>query len=291
MLTDYSGIETRHPHVDLVQQVCKYIQAHGENTPTLDEIGAVFHMSPFHLQRTFKKMLGITPKQYAERHRLDVLKSRLRDGQSVTDALYGAGYGSSSRLYEQAAETLGMTPATYGKGGTGMHILYSLMTCHLGRLLVATTERGICAVHLGRNDAELEARLREEYPAATIKTHPMEMCDWVEMLLEHLKGQRPCLDLPLDIQASAFQWRVWQALREIPYGETRTYGEIAKAIGLPHAASAVAQAVHANPTIMLIPCHRVAREDDEPTTYYDDRERFTHTALLENEQQNVQNNQ
>jgi len=288
MLTDLGREQARHPHVELVRQVCQYIQARVEDSPTLDEISAAFHMSPFHLQRTFKRLMGITPKQYAERRRLDALKSLLREGESVTDAMYSAGYGSSSRLYEQAAETLGMTPATYGKGGAGMNIHYSLVPCHLGKLLIATTERGICAVHLGRNDLELETRLREEYRGATIEKHKVGMCQWVEELLEHLKGERPHLDLPLDIQANAFQSRVWQALREIPYGETRTYGEIAKAIGLPGGANAVAKAIHENPTIMLIPCHRVTREDGQPTEYYDDRERFSMQALRTNEQQHTQ---
>ncbi|MBN8621017.1 MAG: methylated-DNA--[protein]-cysteine S-methyltransferase [Anaerolineae bacterium] len=272
--------------VDLANRVARYIQSCQSETPTLDEMGAAFHMSPFHLQRTFKRIVGITPRQYAESHRLKQLKKRLRGGEKVTSALYNAGYGSSSRLYERAPEKLGMTPAVYSKGGTGMHITYSIHNCHLGRVLVAMTPRGICAVHIGRNDSELEDVLRLEYPAATLERNTGPFCDWVAGLLGHLNGNKAHLDLPLDIQGTAFQWKVWQALMDIPYGETRTYGEIAAAIGHPRAARAVAEAVHKNPTAILIPCHRAGRQDGLPTRYYSERSAYGREKLIETELRN-----
>ncbi len=273
--------------VELANRVCRYIQTHHADTPTLDEMGAAFHVSPFHLQRTFKRVVGITPRQYAESHRLKQLKLRLREGESVTDALYNVGYGSSSRLYERAPEKLGMTPAIYSRGGAGMSIAYTTVDCHLGRMLVGMTERGICAIYIGRRDEELEAHLRDEYPAADLQK--ANFCVWVHQILEHLEGARPHLDLPLDVQGTAFQWKVWEALRSIPYGETRTYGEIAELLGLsPQAASAVAQAVYSNPTAVLIPCHRAEREDGKPTSRYDERQAYSKDALLENERQHAQ---
>jgi AraC family transcriptional regulator of adaptative response/methylated-DNA-[protein]-cysteine methyltransferase len=164
-----------------------------------------------------------------------------------------------------------------------MRIGYTIVDCHMGRLLVATTERGICAVHLGRNDEELEDCLRSEYPAAHIERNKVQLCNWVSSLLDYINGSQPHLDLPLDVQATAFQWRVWQELLTIPYGETRTYGEIAAAIGQPKAAGAVAQACHANRTVVIIPCHRAARQDGALGTAYRDREAFSKQALLENE--------
>lgn len=270
--------------IDLANRLARYIQASPTDSPTLDEMSAAFHVSPFHLQRTFKRVVGITPRQYADYNRLKELKCRLREGENVTNALYNAGYGSSSRLYENAPERLGMTPATYSKGGAGMYIHYVTLDCHLGRLLVGMTERGICAVHIGDSDAELEAVLRKEYPAATIEASDCAACDWVRDLLAIIDGHLPHSDLPLDIQGTAFQWKVWTALQEIPYGETRTYGEIAAAIGHPRAARAVAEAVNSNPTSVIIPCHRAGRKDGAPTTYYSERSAKTKKGLLESEQ-------
>ncbi|MCC6895390.1 MAG: methylated-DNA--[protein]-cysteine S-methyltransferase [Anaerolineae bacterium] len=274
--------------VDLANRLARYIQACPTETPTLDEMSAAFNVSPFHLQRTFKRVVGITPRQYADYNRLKQLKCRLREGEKVTDALYNVGYGSSSRLYEHAQGTMGMTPATYSKGGAGMYIHFLITACHLGRILIGMTERGICAVHIGTKDAELEAVLRREYPAAVIEESDCAACDWVKDLLEMIDGTRPHMDLPLDIQGTAFQWKVWQALLEIPYGETRTYGEIAAAIGHPHAARAVAEAVNANPTAIIIPCHRAGCKDGAPTKYYSERSIKAKKVLLEIEQSPTQ---
>ena len=247
--------------VEMVQRACRYIEAHIDGPITLTDLGKEVGVSPYHLQRVFKGVVGITPRQYVEACRLGQLKTRLKDGESVTEALYDAGYGSSSRLYERAPEQLGMTPAVYRQGGRDMHIGYTIVDCPLGRLLVAATGRGICAISLGDTDAELEHALQKEYPAAEIQRSEAELSHGVNALLGYLNGERPHLDLPVDVQATAFQWRVWQVLRAIPYGSTRSYGEVAEALGDPKAARAVARACATNPVALVIPCHRVVRED------------------------------
>ena len=236
------GVRPLDPQVALVQKACRYIDTHIDVSPTLSDIGAHVALSPYHLQRVFKRVTGITPRQYTDACRLRLLKARLRDCESVTAALYDAGYSSSSRLYERAHSQLGMTPATYRRGGAGMHIRYTICDCPLGRVLIGITERGVCAVHLGNNDAELYACLCHEYPAATLQRDQIDMCDWVNSIIAYLGGWQPHLSLPVDVQATAFQWRVWQELQTIPPGETRTYSQIAAALGNPKAASAVARA-------------------------------------------------
>ena len=259
--------EIRDPQVAIVQRVCRAIAANPEAPPTLASLGETVHLSPFHLQRTFKRVMGITPRQYADACRMDRLKGELRKGEAVSSALYGAGFGSASRLYERAPTQLGMTPAVYRRGGAGMRIQYTVVPCPLGRLLVAATERGICAITLGDDDAALAAGLTREYPAAAIARDATGLDTAVAAIVRHLAGQEPHLDLPLDVRATAFQWRVWEALRAIPYGSTRSYGEIARAIGQPSAARAVAQACASNRVALAIPCHRVVREDGEPGGY------------------------
>jgi AraC family transcriptional regulator of adaptative response/methylated-DNA-[protein]-cysteine methyltransferase len=213
------------------------------------------------LQRTFKRLMGVTPRQYADARRLEGLKARLRRGEEVTQALYDVGYGSSSRLYERAPSKLGMTPATYRRGGKDMKISYTVVGSPLGRLLVARTERGLCAVSLGDSDAGLEARLRREFPRAELRRDRNGLAEWVNTFLRYLDGRHPRLDLPLDVQGTAFQCRVWEELRRIPYGRTRSYGEVAAAIGKPGAARAVGHACATNPVPLVVPCHRVVRGD------------------------------
>ena len=257
----------RDPQVEVVQRVCRAIAANPEQPPTLASLGAEIGLSPFHLQRTFKRVMGITPRQYADACRMDRLKGELRNGEAVTSALYGAGYGSPSRLYERAPAHLGMTPAVYRRGGAGMRMHYTVVPCPLGLLLVAATERGICAINLGDADDTLADGLKREYPAAAITRDDSGLDTAVEAIIRHLHGQEPHLDLPLDVQATAFQWRVWEALQAIPYGSTRSYGEIARAIGQPTAARAVAQACATNRVALAIPCHRVVRENGEAGGY------------------------
>jgi AraC family transcriptional regulator of adaptative response/methylated-DNA-[protein]-cysteine methyltransferase len=251
------------PHVETVRRVCRHIEANLETPLTLAALGEMASLSPAHLQRLFKRITGVSPRQYADACRLALLKTRLKERRTVTMAMYEAGYGSSSRLYERAATQLGMTPATYQHGGRAVTIRYLLTDSPLGRLLLAATERGVCAVCLGDRDADLEAALRREYPAATIARDDAELEVWAGQLLEHLQGRQPHLALPLDVRATAFQWRVWQALRAIPYGSTRTYSDIAEALGNPKAARAVARACATNPAAVVIPCHRVVREDGD----------------------------
>lgn len=256
------------PSAKMVQQACRHIEEHDSIEPlSLATLAAKIPISPHHLQRTFKRIMGITPRQYAEARRLGRLKALLREGKDVTSALYQAGYGSSSRLYEKAPVRLGMTPGTYIRGGKGMRIGYTLANCRLGRLLVAATERGICAVSLGDADDALTAALLAEYPDAEIRRNDFDLGEWVEALLRHLAGWQPHLDLPLDLRVTAFQWRVYEELRAIPYGNTRSYGEIATAIGKPNAVRAVANACAKNPVALIIPCHRVIRQGGDLAGY------------------------
>lgn len=251
----------RQPQAEWITRVCAHIGANLDGPLPLRTLAAEAGLSPHHFQRTFQRLMGITPRQYADALRLQRLKKRLRKGDNVTTALYEAGYGSSSRLYERSDSQLGMTPATYRRGGAGMRIGYTIVDCPLGRVLVAATPRGISAVYLGDSDKPLDAALREEYPRAEIHRDTNGLSSWVRALLQHLEGRQPQLDLPVDVQATAFQRRVWEALRSIPYGSTRSYSQIARALGRPTATRAVARACATNPVSVVIPCHRVVRED------------------------------
>lgn len=266
------------PRMDAVACVCRKIESRilAEADPdcgtrlTLATLSAGANMSPHQLERAFRSVMGITPRQYADAQRLRLFKSRLKKGDNVTTALYDAGYGSSSRLYERAPSHLGMTPATYRQGGKGMCIHYTIVSSPLGRLLVAATERGVSALYLGESDDMLDDALRKEYPRADIRRGSRgakRLQGWVGTILAHLRGREPHLDLPTDVQATAFQRRVWEELRRIPYGSTRTYSEVARAIGRPSATRAVARACATNPVSVVIPCHRVVREDGNLAGY------------------------
>ncbi len=247
--------------LELVQRACRYIEEHLDETLRLEQLGAELGLSQAYAQRLFKRVIGISPRQYAEAQRLERIKSQLKGGASVTTTLYDVGYSSSSRLYERAPAQLGMTPTTYKRGGAGMLIAYTIVDSPLGRLLVAGTQQGICRVGLDRSDEVLEDTLRHEYPAAELYQDSELLRPWVEEVIRHLAGEQPHLDLPVDIRATAFQWRVWEELRAIPYGQTRSYSQVARAIGQPTARRAVAQACKQNPVPLIIPCHRVVRDD------------------------------
>jgi AraC family transcriptional regulator of adaptative response/methylated-DNA-[protein]-cysteine methyltransferase len=253
----------RDPQAELAQSLCRLIDQHLEEPVNFEALSEQLRLSQFHLQRLFKKLMGITPRQYAEARRTDLFKTRIRAGQSVTEAMYEAGYGSSSRLYEKAAAQLGMTPATYRKGGKGMSINYTIADCPLGKLLVAVTDIGICSVTLGDGGGSLADNLRAEFPQANIARDEKGLQAQVNALLAHLAGQEPHPDLTLDVQGTAFQKRVWEELRRIPYGQTASYGEIARRIGQPTATRAVARACATNPAALVTPCHRVVRENGD----------------------------
>jgi len=256
--------ELRSAQTKLVECLCREIEAsldEGDGAITLAALSQRVGANVYQIRRSFKRVMGITPRQYADAKRLTRLKLRLRGGQDVTGALYDAGYGSSRALYERAPSRMGMTPATYRKGGLGMRIDYTIVDSPLGRLLVGATERGVCAVCLGDSDGALETNLSAEYPQAEIRRDDARLTAWVVAFLSHLQGRLPHLDLPVDVRATAFQWRVWEELRAIPYGTTRSYSDVARAIGRPRAVRAVARACATNPVAVVIPCHRVVGKD------------------------------
>ena len=287
-------VRLRDPRAAVVAKVCREIEAQidadgartvdcdgRETRMTLGTLSSVAGMSAHQLERAFRSVMGISPRQYADARRMRRLKSRLQKGDDVTTALYDAGFGSSSRLYERAPAQLGMTPATYRQGGAGMKIHYTIVASPLGRLLVGATDRGISALYLGKDDRPLENSLRKEYPRAEIQRDRNGLEGWVGKILEHLRGREPNLDLPTDVQATAFQRRVWEELRKIPYGATRTYSQVAQAIGKPTAIRAVARACATNPVSVVVPCHRVVREDGDLAGYRWGLERKL--ALLQHE--------
>jgi AraC family transcriptional regulator of adaptative response/methylated-DNA-[protein]-cysteine methyltransferase len=229
-----------------------------EEIVSVGRLAATLATTEFQLHRMFKRVLGIAPKQYLDACRVGRLKEELRKGD-VTTALYAAGYGSSSRLYERSNQQLGMTPRTFAQGGRGTQIGYAVAPCALGHVLVAATERGVCSIQLGSNKETLAATLGQLFPEAEITPAGEELERYVKQVVEHVAGLRPHLDVPLDIVATTFQRRVWQTLQHIPYGSTRTYGEVAQKIGRPTAARAVARACATNPVALAIPCHRVVR--------------------------------
>ncbi len=279
------AVPMRDARIETVARVCREIEARILADPgmdvrsdaqlTLAALSTPVGLSPHQLDRAFRSAMGITPRQYADAQRMRRLKSRLKRGDNVTTALYEAGFGSSSRLYERAPSHLGMTPAAYGRGGAGMTIHYAIVASPLGRLLVGATARGISALYLGESDGALRAALLKEYPAADlIPDGPRRgaaghgnLGEWVGQILAHLRGQEPHLDLPTDVQATAFQRRVWEELRKIPYGATKTYTEVARAIGRPAAIRAVARACATNPVSVVVPCHRVVRQDGNLAGY------------------------
>jgi AraC family transcriptional regulator of adaptative response/methylated-DNA-[protein]-cysteine methyltransferase len=243
---------------------------HADEAPTLDTLAQAAQLSPSHLQRAFRRRYGMSPAEYHRARRFGQLKAALREGAPVSDAVYGAGFGSGSRVYEHSDRLLGMTPASYRAGGAGASIRYTTTDTPLGRLLVAATARGICSVTLGRDDAELEARLANEFPQAARERVDAGREEWLDAVIARIASElgwsqaaAPALP-PLDVAATAFQWRVWNALTKIPAGETRSYGELAAELGQPKAARAVGNACGNNRLALIVPCHRVVREDGSP---------------------------
>jgi AraC family transcriptional regulator, regulatory protein of adaptative response / methylated-DNA-[protein]-cysteine methyltransferase len=249
-----------------VEAAREYIDSHPEENVTLNRLARVARVSPYHLQRTFKRVVGLSPKAYATARRMEQMKARLRRGDSVSRATYDSGFGSASRLYEQARTGLGMTPGAYQRGGQGVTIRFALVSTPLGQALAAATERGLCAVMLGDDASELEQQLRAEYPAATLERNEGELRDYTDAVLNWLAGDEG-QDLRLDLGGTSFQLQVWEALRRIPRGETRSYQSIARELGRPAAARAVAGACASNRLALVIPCHRAVRESGEAGGY------------------------
>lgn len=257
-----------------IADLCAFITAHrSDGTPlSLAALARQVAMSVSTLQRHFKAIVGLTPRQFVQAQRLEGFRRQLPHQETtITDAIYEAGFGSSSRLYERSDSHLGMTPTQYRDRGLHLDIGWATTSSPLGRLLIAATDRGVCSVQFGDSDAELEERLAAEFPLARRRRarepYSEQLGAWLEALQRHLEGLQPSLDLPLDLQASAFAIRVWQFLQTIPYGSTRSYAEVAAGIGAPRAARAVARACATNPVALVIPCHRVLRASGELAGY------------------------
>ncbi len=268
--------------IDLVRRACAMIDGNEGERMTLAQIAGSLAVSPWHLQRLFKRVMGVSPRDYGDARRGAAFRKQLKEGESIAQATYGAGYGSSSRIYERAERLLGMTPASYAKGGKGANIAYDVVDSPLGRLLVAATAKGLCFLSLGSDDESLVGELQREFPQArSIARDEHSIAHSVAVVIDYLEGKTPHAELPLDVQATAFQRRVWQELIAIPCGETRTYSEIAERLGLPKGQRAVGRACATNPVSLVIPCHRALREDGGLGGYRWGLERKA--ALLENE--------
>lgn len=251
----------------LVARAARHLARNEDEGIRLAALASALGSTPGALRRAFRQVAGLTPRAFADAVRVDRFKKELRDGKSVADALYGTGYGSSSRVYERSNAQLGMTPATYRKGGKGMKIEYTIAKSPIGKVLVAATERGVSAVYLGDAQNKLVAELHEEYPRAEISPATGSVQRWVREIIQRIEGKPAQVDLPLDLQATAFQRRVWQELQRIPRGTTRTYSQVARALGRPKAVRAVARACATNPVSVVVPCHRVIREDGNLAGY------------------------
>jgi AraC family transcriptional regulator of adaptative response/methylated-DNA-[protein]-cysteine methyltransferase len=249
------------PKAKLVDQVCKYIEANLQRKLTLPIMSAQVGLSPYHFQRTFKRVLGISPRQYVKARRLARMKHYLRNGETVNNSLYNAGFSSRSRVYENVPGGFGVNPGEFRRGGEGLQVRYSIIDSPLGRLLIAATEKGVCGVCIGDSDAFVERTLAEDYPAATLERADERMKEWTTAFAKYFDGEHFALDLPLDVKATAFQSRVWKIIQSVPYGKTTTYGRIANELGRPEASRAVARACATNPVALVIPCHRVIGKD------------------------------
>lgn len=256
-----------------VERATQFLEQHADRAVTLAELAAHTGVSASHLQRAFTRAVGMSPASFQRRGRVQRFKARLRAGDTVSRATYEAGFGSSSRIYEKSDAELGMTPAAYRRGGAGVRIAYAISDTPVGRILVATTERGVCAVALGGSIRELEASLHEDFPNATIVRDDAAHRDWVDAVVALVREPRDgrtgrnAAELPLDLGGSEFQRKVWRALQRIPAGERRTYQQVAQSLGRPSAARAVARACATNRLAVVIPCHRVVRSDGTLSGY------------------------
>ena len=264
-----------------VERARQYLDDHADEPMTLRQLAAHIDLSPFHLQRTFTKRVGLSPKGYLNAKRMERFTASLKRGENITAATYEAGFGSSSGLYARVHEALGMTPSAFRSGGKGVTLRYTTVPTVVGRMLVAVTERGIAAVSLGESEAALVASLRSDYPKAVCRRDRKGLEKHVYRLLSYLSGSAAVDCLPLDVRATAFQRKVWQALQQIPRGQTRSYQQIARAIGQPMATRAVARACAGNPVAVAIPCHRVVRGNGNLAGYRWGLERKQRLLALE----------
>ncbi len=273
---------------DRILELCGYIEAHADEQITLADMAQHAGLSRFHLQRSFKAAVGLTPKQYMETCRMKRFKQNLKEAKGVADAVYDAGFGSASRAYERADTGLGMTPKQYSLGGRGLTVGYGVIGTPAGRLMVAATARGVCFVLFGDSSDQLLRELRKEFPQAVLlpmgKVELPALPRWMAALSNHLDGRQSSVDLPMDVRATVFQARVWRYLQSIPRGETRSYSQVAAALGRPRAARAVARACASNKLAVVIPCHRVIRGDGDLGGYKWGLERKR--ALLKMESRN-----
>src|SRR5215813_5141994 len=256
-----------HPQAHMLTQACDYIERNIDNTIKLDKLGKIVGLSAFHTQRLFRRYLGISPRQYQQARRMELFRNNLLTNDSVTTAMYDAGFASSSRLYETANEHLGMTPTEYRRGGKDVAIRYSIVDSPLGKMLIAATDVGLCAVAFGSLETELEDHLASRFPASDRSRDEANLGSLVKQILAQMTKHPVAMELPIDVRATAFQRRVWEALRRIPRGETRTYSQIATEIGQPTAVRAVARACATNPVAVVVPCHRVIGSDGTLTGY------------------------
>lgn len=256
-----------HPQAHMLTQACDYIEQNLDDTVKLDKLGRTVGLSAFHTQRLFRRYLGISPRQYQQARRMERFRQNLPISESVTTAMYEAGFASSSRLYESSNEHLGMTPTEYRRGGRDIEIRFSIADSPLGKMLVAATDAGLCAVAFGPLESELEDDLASRFPESSRQRDEAGLGATVKQVLGQMVEHPVALELPLDVRATAFQRRVWEALRRIPRGETRTYSQIAREIGQPTAVRAVARACATNPIAVVVPCHRVIGSDGALTGY------------------------
>jgi len=258
------AVATNHPHREPLQQLCRYIQEHHDEVLSLDHLAQRVQLSPQHFQRVFQEVIGITPKEYTTACRLQKLRHGLRTENSVTEAVFAAGFSSSSRVYEKLDTHLGMTPQQYRQGGAQMEISYATALIPLGLMMVGATDRGLCFLQFGENLGQLLEQLQGEYPKAQLKpaADSPQFAAWINALSTYLTGFQARLEeLPLDLRGTAFQYKVWQYLQKIPPGQVQSYREVAEAIGHPKAVRAVGSACAANPVAIVVPCHRVLRSD------------------------------
>jgi AraC family transcriptional regulator of adaptative response/methylated-DNA-[protein]-cysteine methyltransferase len=267
--------------VVMVERLRDFVEKNLDKKLTLATLSAEVGVSPYHLQRTFKRIVGVSPRQYIHGLRLSKMKQSLLNGETVTKSIYRAGFSSRSRFYENGSYGFGMSPGAVRRGGAGMSIRYGIVDSRLGKVLVGGTEFGICAVCMGDSEKAVESALSEQYPSASLYRNDELMRESLTRITEYISGREPALNLPLDIQATTFQARVWGQIRSIPYGTTASYSEVARNIGEPKAVRAVARACATNPVALVVPCHRVVGEDGKLHGYRWGKERKQQLLDLE----------